>query len=314
MNKNLAIIVSTLSFSLAILLFWKSGLSSEFIFQPITSIMGIASSFKTVLMLVFASLIMMSIGYATLVASVIDNGRDNTLLLSAIIPLMVLIGIYKDSMFGFFFMAGFALSLFVLIRRAARQREMYKKISPYEIGSVSVKSAFFLISISMTLSVVFSMLLYPDYAESTLRDSLSVVSSLSSNLGKQVAETQLQFAYDLLDSIETNLVTASSIYMSQQCSKELSNAVDQLDVYAREELARSMESGSNQLQLDLGDSLINLLKKDESLWQKIVKLMMITLALGIFAILELLKGFVLAPLTGLFARVFTTVKDEQELE
>ena len=303
MNRNVAILLSTLFFSSAILLFWKSGIKSDLIFEPISTIYSSSSMLSSILVKSLLAGILLAMGYAAIIASVIAQRKDSTLMLAVLIPLIITLGIYKNSIFGFFFMIGFALSVYVVINKAESEKELYKKLSVYNVAHASIKSGFFMISAFLALSVFVSFMIYPDLTEDVIKDSLSVFNFFTAGTNSRLAETQLQFMYDMLDSVETSMITASSIYMSPQCSSELSSMMARMDEYARESIRTNFLSSMNRTQENIQGSVLELIKNDKQTYDRIRKFMMFTVPLGVFAVLELFKSLLIAPLTAILARL-----------
>ncbi len=310
MNKAGAITLSSICFTLAIVLFWLSGVSSRLIFEPVTTLMGITGGSITInIIFVFSFFIILSFGYAALAASVIENKKDNILMLSIIPPLIVALGIYRTNILCFFFLLGFVLSVAVFINRVNSEKEAYRKIRPYHISNTSVKSAFLMVSLMMAVGVLSVMIVYPETPERVVKDSFSLLVSMPTGMGGQLAETQVEMMYEMLESTESSLITAASIYMSPQCVSELNNAIDEMDKYAREKIRESVSANAQQ---SVGeDKIMEMLQKSE-FYPMIYKLLLVSLPLAVFAILELFKVLVLAPFVGVFTKVLVRNIPEEE--
>ena len=303
MNKAGVVALATISFSLAILCFWISGISSSFIYEPMSSMAGVLNgTTKLNIMFLFAFFILFSFGYAIIASYIIENKKESVLLVSLILPMIITLGLYRTSMLGFFFLSGFAISMLIFINRVDSEKQVYRKIKPYYISSSCMKSAFLMISLVMTAGVLASLVLTPQNIELVMKDSLSTVVSLPSKGVSDMTSTQTEIMYDLLESTESSILAAASIYMSPQCVAELNNAIQDIDKYAKEKIQESVESNAQQGQST--EKLLNMLQTSE-VYTTIYKLTLVSLPLAVFAILELFKVLILAPFVGILTAVLT---------
>ena len=237
------------------------------------------------------------------------EGAPELVLASALVAPLVIyfIGISIQSIV---FSAAIAASIFIAMHFSFRELELYKKVNAPSIAKKVAGNALLLLNLAAAFAVFYTLFLNPAYSNSQVDSLLNEITGMGvadiDNITHAALEQQRQASYAWIENIEASVQIAVSQNLDgmtpdQQvaCQNAIDTRLQEIDSAAKSEI--DIRMGEQVLESPVDTEYI------ESLLSILLNWYPLLMAISLFAILEFLRVFLLAPLTGVYAWVLEKI-------
>ena len=257
LTQKKALLAYLLAASLALFFLFQSGISSDYIFKPMTaSAKTISNGFSGINVLyLLLFILLLPLAYSILcLYSVSTEEVDLTV---AVAPLILSLNVFFYlglSLPSLLISVGLVLSAFFAHYSSFRDKECYKKISYYAVSSKATKRAIFLLNLFIILSVFLLLPKDPVEIQKNFENDLSgPLNDTLPGLQSSLMDGQKQQIHSMLKSIEAVLLVSSeqtpmpSLTPEEKikCSSALKDNMQKIDADAKALLDAKFEEQKN---------------------------------------------------------------------